>query len=249
MADNNTAQYDENEEKRGGGLIGALIAIVIVVVWLLVFALLVKMDVGGFGSNVMRPLLKDVPVLSAILPSVSDDEVAAENGYKYKTLYEAIERIKELENELASYEDAAGANADTISELTAEVERLRVFEENQLAYEENKKKFDEEVVFNSNAPDIAEYKTWYEQIYPENAAEIYAKVVERLQYSAKIQDWASTYSKMEAASAANILEEMTGDLDLVTQILSSMTATKRAEILAEMDPVYAAKLTNVMYPE
>lgn len=244
-----TTGYDENEEKRGGGLIGMLIAIVIIIIWLLIFALLVKMDVGGFGSNVMRPLLKDVPVLSAILPDVSDDDVAAETGYKYRTLYEAIERIKELENEIAIYQETAAANAETIAQLQAEVARLKVFEENQLAYEENKKRFDEEVVFALKAPDLEAYKAWYEQIYPENAAEIYAKVVERLQYSDQVKEWASAYSKMDAAAAAAILSEMTGDLDLVTEILLCMTATTRANILAAMDPVYAAKLTNIMYPE
>jgi flagellar motility protein MotE (MotC chaperone) len=249
VADNQVTDLEDDEEKKGGGLIGVVIALVIIVIWLLIFALLIRMDVGGFGSNVMRPLLENVPVLNAILPPVTDDEVAAETGYKYRTLYEAIERIRELENQLAVYQDAASANEETIAELTAEVERLRVFEENQLAYEENKKRFDEEVVFTANAPDIDTYSEWYELMYPENAAEIYERVVERLQYSSEVKDWASTFSKMEADAAASILEEMTGDLDLVSEILLSMSASKRAEILAEMDPVFAAKLTNVTYPQ
>ena len=50
------------EEKEGG--IGTKIAMVfitliIVVVWLGIFALLIKLDVGGFGSTVLRPVLKD----------------------------------------------------------------------------------------------------------------------------------------------------------------------------------------------
>ena len=77
---NTTGDVDDDGERRGGGLIGALIAIIIVVIWLLVFALLIKMDVGGFGNNVMRPLIKDVPVLNKILPTVSDDDVAAVIG-------------------------------------------------------------------------------------------------------------------------------------------------------------------------
>ncbi len=49
-------------------------------------------------------------------------------------------------------------------------------------------------------------------------------------------------------NAAAILEEMTGDTDLVSDILLCMTSKQRAAILAEMDPVYAAKLTVIMYP-
>lgn len=245
--ENITDEFDE--DRKGGGLIGFVIAIVIVIIWLLVFALLVKMDVGGFGNNVMRPLIKDIPVVNKILPSVSDDEVAAENDYRYKTLYDAIERIKELEEQALIKDEQLATNAELIADLQSEIARLKVFEDNQLLYETLKKKFDEEVVFTENAPDIIEYKSWYETIEPENAAELYIKVLERLDYSQKVKDWAATYSKMEPDAAAAILEEMTGDLDLVTQILLNMNATKRAAILTEMDPVYAAKLTHVMYPE
>jgi len=246
---NITTELDDDGERKGGGLIGAVIAIIIVIIWLLVFALLIKMDVGGFGNNVMRPLLKDVPVLNMILPTVSDDDVAAETGYRYKTLYDAIERIKELESQAALKDEQLAADAETIADLQNEIARLKVFEDNQLTYEALKKKFDEEVVFTDNAPDIEEYKSWYETINPENAAELYVKVLERLDYSKKVKEWASTFSKMEADAAADILSEMTGDLDLVTQILLNLNATQRANILAEMDPVYAAKLTHVMYPE
>ena len=53
---------------------------------------------------------------------------------------------------------------------------------------------------------------------------------------------------MDAKNAAAILEEMTGDTNLVSKILLSMTSKQRAAIMAEMDSVYAAKLTKIMYP-
>lgn len=246
---NNTIELDEDGEKKGGGLVGAIIAIIIVIIWLLVFALLIKMDVGGFGTNVMRPLLKDVPVLNKVLPNVSDDDVAAENDYRYKTLYDAIERIKELESQVVMQNDQLTQDAELIADLQSEIARLKVFEENQLYYDALKKKFDEEVVFTENAPDIEVYKSWYEEMNPENAEEIYIRVLERLDYAQKVKDWAATYAKMDPEAAAAILSEMTGDLDLVTQILLIMNATQRAEILEAMDPVFAAKLTHVMYPE
>ncbi len=36
-----------------------------------------------------------------------------------------------------------------------------------------------------NAPDIEEYKKWYEEINPDNAASLYEQVVERIQFSKK----------------------------------------------------------------
>ena len=53
---------------------------------------------------------------------------------------------------------------------------------------------------------------------------------------------------MDAKSAAAILEEMTGDINLVSDILNNMKSTQRAAILAAMDPVFAAKITKVMHP-
>ena len=54
---------DENEGS-GSKVVTALIAIVIVLIWLAVFAFLIKLDIGGIGSNVLYPVLKDVPVVN-----------------------------------------------------------------------------------------------------------------------------------------------------------------------------------------
>ncbi|MBQ8730177.1 MAG: hypothetical protein IJY81_03190 [Lachnospiraceae bacterium] len=131
----------------------------------------------------------------------------------------------------------------------AMISRLEVFEQNQVKYEELKKIFDEEVVFNSKAPDINEYKTWYESMDPENAEEIYREVLEMLQYAQEIIELSNTYSKMEPANAAAIMEEMTGDMDKVAILLKNMKIANRAAIMEEMDPLYAAKITRIMYPE
>lgn len=238
---------DGSEDEKSNPFVNFLIVMVIVAIWLVIFALLIKMNVGGVGS-MLRPYLKNIPVVNKILPEVSDEEVMEETGYKYKSLAQAIERIKELEAELATYKDSGNASQETIAQLQAEIERLKVFEANQLYYQQLKEKFDNEVVYTDNAPDIEAYKKWYETIDPENAAKIYEDVIERLNYSQKVKEWAETYAKMEPAKAAAILEEMTGDTDMVADILLCMTSKQRADVMAEMDPVYAAKLTKIMYP-
>ena len=236
------------EEEKGGGIAGALLAVAIIVIWLVIFALLIKMDVGGVGS-MLRPFLKNVPVINRILPDKSDEELMEETGYKYKNLAEAVDRIKELEDQLAQYQNNGAADSDQIAQLKAEVERLKVYEDNQENFLKQKEEFDREDVFTHNAPDIEEYKKWYEQISPDNAAQIYKEVCEKIQYSQKIQDWATTYAAMDAADAAAIMQEMTGDTDIVSKILLCMKAKQRAAILAEMDPVYAGKLTKIMRKE
>ncbi len=249
MAKKKDVNVDELDEDSGknGKLVSVLVAILIIIIWLVIFALLIKMNVGGVGS-MLRPYLKNVPVISKILPDPTDEEIKEETGNQYKNLSEAIDRIKELEAELKQYTDSDNASSETIAELQAEIARLKVFEDNAQYYQELKDKFDREVVYTDNAPDISNYKTWYESIDAENAAKLYEQVIKDLEYSKKVKEWAETYSKMDAANAAAILEEMTGDTNLVSDILLSMTSKQRAAILAEMDPVYAAKLTVIMYP-
>ncbi|MCI8428285.1 MAG: hypothetical protein HFJ03_12270 [Lachnospira sp.] len=237
----------EEAEEKSGGIVGFLLALLIILIWIVIFALLIKMDVGGIGT-MLRPALKNVPVINKILPEASDAEIIEENGNKYKTLAEAIERIKELEKEVEQYKANGSNNDEQIAQLQAEISRLKIYEENQEYFEQLKKEFDEQVVFNENAPDIEEYKKWYEEINPDNAAALYEQVVERIQFSKKIQDWATTYASMDPAAAAAIMEEMTGDAYVVTRILLCMTPKQRAAVMAEMDPVYAAKLTAIMFP-
>ena len=239
----------DEDEKKGGKIPGILIATFIIAIWLVIFGLLIKMDVGGFGSTVLRPLLKNVPIINQILPAASDQEVAVESGTKYKNLTEALARIKELEQELNTYENSSTNSADKIAELTAEVSRLKTFEDSQANFEALKKKFDDEVVFNAKAPDITQYKTWYESIDSANAATIYQQVLEKINYTQQVKDWADAYSKMEPKNAAAILQEMTGDMNLVSAILLNMKTPQRALILAQMDTVFAAKITKIMYPE
>lgn len=242
-------ELDENGEpvEKGSNFTSFLIALVIIAIWLVIFGLLIKMDVGGVGS-MLRPYLKNVPVISMILPEASDEEIAEENGYQFKNLSEAIDRIKELENELANYQNSGASSSQEVADLQAEIDRLKVFEDNQEYYEQLKDQFDREVVFTDNAPDISEYKKWYESIDADNAAELYKEVAEKLAISEEVKKWAETYTKMDPDKAAKILEEMTGDTNLVAKILMSMTSKQRGLIMQEMDTVYAAKLTKIMYP-
>lgn len=51
----------DRAEKEGGKLLTVLIALLIVFIWFAIFGLLIKFDVGGFGSDILRPIIKDIP--------------------------------------------------------------------------------------------------------------------------------------------------------------------------------------------
>ncbi len=230
-------------EKAGNKIISFLIALVIVIIWLGVFALLIKLDFAGFGSKVLTPILKDVPVINRILPGTgyTDSE-----GNTYKTLDQALARIRELELELDSLTNSGTVNSDYITELETENARLKVFEENQKAFEERVFEFEQEVVFNDKSPGLEAYKAYYEEFDPENAALLYQQVVEQLEADASLIAQGERFANMDPANAAEILEVMTGDLDLVCKILDCMDTKESAAIIAEMTPEYAAKVTKKM---
>ena len=224
-------QEEYEEEKTGSKVFLVFIALFIIVIWLAIIALMIKMDVGGFGSSVLYPVLKDVPYINRILPETENGDSDANLVYQYATIDDAVERIKELELELAEATASDDADAQTIAHPQAQVAELSVYKEEQASFELEKEKFYEEVVFSDEAPDIEEYKAYYESIDPENAEVLYKQVVEQLAYSQEIEDYVKTYSSMKPKEAAAIFNTMTDDLGLVAEILSAMDTQSRADIL------------------
>ena len=237
----------EEEEGSSSKLAVALVTLVIIIVWLAILALLIKWDVGGFGSTVMRPLLKDIPYVNRILPD-SEDDLSTEEDYPYKNMDEAVAYIKELEQELAQAQQGSSENSAYIADLEAQSQKLKEYEANEAAFEEEKEKFYNEVVFSHQAPDIEQYKEYYESIDPDNAELLYKQVVEQQQTDSKISDYVKGYSQMKPKEAAAIFDTMTDNLNLVAQILENMDAQSRADILGKMNSDTAAKVTEIMNP-
>ena len=244
----NTTPVIEGEENESfiSKIISILIWLFIVVILMSIIIIFIKIDIGKVGSDVLRPVLKNVPVINWILPEVPDTVIADEEGYEYDNLTDAVNRIKELQQQVKSLEKSKKENEKTIQDLQAEVERLKVFEQANEEFKKRVLEFDKNVVMNDKAPDISEYAAYYEGINPENAAEIYRQVVEQQQIEEKIKLEGERYAKMEPKAAADALQIMTGDLDLVAQILMSMSTSKSALIMQEMEPDFCAKITKKM---
>ena len=247
---NNTTDDVGVEEKKGNKLVSILIGILIILVWLVIFAALIKFDVGGFGSSVMRPIFKDVPMIKRILPDAADTEVSTDE-YPYKNLAEAIDYIKDLEKQIDKYKKSGDDSATQIADLQAEVDRLKTFEDNQAAFEQVKKQYYDEVVFGASAIDYENYKRYYEEIEPDYAAELYKQVAQQYLYDEQYKDLAEAYTNMKPAKAAAALYEMTGNMDIIVGILKNMEADSRAKILnalSDLDAVYCAKITALLAP-
>lgn len=241
-------ENENNEEEGGSKIVLAFVALLIIAIWLGIIGILIKTDVGGFGSTVLAPIFKDVPVINKILPNSVQMSTETE-GTAYSTVDEAVERIKELEIQIDTLNAQAETDKKTIEELSSQVGELGTYKEEQKNFELEKEKYYEEVVFSDQAPDIEEYKTYYESIDPENAEVLYKQVCEQIQKSQEIKDYAATYSSMKPKEAAAIFDTMTDDLNLVADILLTMDTESRAKILGKMNSDTAAKLTEIMNPK
>ena len=208
----------------------------IIVIWIAILAVLIHFDVGGFGSTVMQPILKDVPYVNKILPKTEEEETKTkeDSKYPYKTVDEAVAYIKELEKELADAKESNSENDAYVADLEAQAAQWK-------EYKDNEQKFDQ-------APDINEYKKYYESIDPQNAENLYKQVVEQQEKDDDMSDYVKAYSQMKPKQAAAIFDTMTDNLELVAKILSAMKADARGDILGNMNTDTAAKVTKLMEP-
>ena len=242
---------DEFEEESGGGKAAVVfVTLMIIVIWIAILAVLIHFDVGGFGSTVMQPILKDVPYVNKILPKTEEEETKTKEAskYPYKTVDEAVAYIKELEKELADAKESNSENDAYVADLEAQAAQWKEYKENEQKFEEEKAKFYKEVVFSDQAPDINEYKKYYESIDPQNAENLYKQVVEQQEKDDDMSDYVKAYSQMKPKQAAAIFDTMTDNLELVAKILSAMKADARGDILGNMKTDTAAKVTKLMEP-
>jgi len=240
------------EDREGNGFVTFLATAFIVVLWLAVVLVVIKLDVGGFGSSVMTPILKDVPVLNKILPgSTASLNKDPSNFGGYTSLEEAVNQIYALEVQLQEAQKQNAAKDEQITSLTAEVARLKKFEDLQVEFQRIRTEFYEDVIYAENGPGAEEYKKYYESIDPTTAEYLYKQVVAQLEVEQEIKDYAEAYSQMKPKQAAAIFEAMDDaeGLALAARILGAMNSDERGAILGVMDAEIAAKITKIMDPE
>lgn len=245
-ASKDNKQVDNDESKSGSKILLFLLSFLIL---LGAFILLVKLDVGGLGTNILGPRLKNVPVINLILPKMSAEEAGNLDlpNYNFETVDEAVERLKATEIMLKEKEKEAEKLNETINQNQAEIDRLKVFEAERLQFEKDKEEFDKLV---AEQADPEAFMAFVEEMYPESALKIYESLITQKQINEEIASVASMYQEMKPKNAAAILEEtVSKDIDMAAQILLQLEPSQAGAILAAMDSTLADKVSRYMYPE
>lgn len=226
------------------------IVVFIVLIWVAILGLLIKLDIGGFGSGVLYPILKDVPGVNKILPEVVETEEYVGEFDNLPDALAEIERLNAVVKELKDEQNKVDEeDSDEVKSLKEEISRLRTFEDSQIEFDKLKTEFYEEVVFSENAPSIDQYKAYYESIDPDNAEYLYKQVVKQLEVDSEMKEYVQAYSDMKPKQAAAIFEMMGDNIDLVAKILGEMEPSARAKILGVMNAEMASKITKIMDPD
>lgn len=239
-------QEDAIDEGGGSGIVTFAATLLIVALWVAVVCVVVKLDVGGFGSSVLAPILKDVPVANKILPStvpgVATDDSDSYGGYA--SLEEAVEYIKQLELQLERLQTEANTRSAEIEALKAEILRLQEFEDRQVEFQRIKTEFYEEVA-NLDPDGLVKY---YESMDPTTMEYIMRQILIQEQKNDEADNFVQTFSEMKPKQAAKMFEAMDDRLELVAEILEAMSVEKRAAIMDVIDTDLGAKLVKMMYP-
>lgn len=211
----------EIDELKGNGtgskVKGVLLFLLILLLFLGGMSAMIKADVGGFGSGVLAPIIGNINGLNKILPAGSVTNVSDTADSEDTNKQDTIDTA----NNTTKTQQTADASSTTETASAEAATDTQATSDSQAA---------------SNGTGISSTDT-------QNTTE---QSTESEVSDEDIADYADTYSKMDAESAAGILQNMTGDLRLVAKILESMTSSKRAKIMGKMDVNIASKITKIM---
>lgn len=214
-------------------------------------------DIGG-----TQKYIKDVPVLNKLVPVKADLANIEEEleSYSYnKLLKYTLNLYRENEinkTELAALKEEAvkwsGEDGTIIKgkydELTEqlnesldEVIRLKEFENAYLKLKTQKEKQDKAIAVNN----AQSYRTYFESLDANEAAELYKLVIEQDKYDADFTNYIGAFSEMTPQKAALVIEQLARtDFDVVIKVVNSLSAEVASKILDEVDTAYASMITK-----
>ncbi|MDR1558238.1 MAG: hypothetical protein LBS84_00830 [Clostridiales bacterium] len=197
-------------------------------------------NVFNIRNRYIYPALAKLPLVGGLIPlgDIAED-------FSVMSPEEMMARINELEARLYSANAEIETAGETIDKNKTEIARLKVFEEQQLSFKQEKADFDQRVAVG----DPQAYADYYESIYPENAEVLYPRAAAEASRVSEIRKYMGDITAMDEVSAANVLQRMiVSDMDLVVSILRAMDSRGAGNILSEMDSDGAASVIKMMAP-
>ncbi len=225
------------EKKRSAlpAILGILVALLIVGAGVAI----IGFNALGIRDRYLTDILKNIPIVNNLLPA------EAVNVPPTVSVEDLQRQITELTNQVGQLTEQNKSLSDKNNIYLQQLEQLQKVEAQQQQFVQDKAQFDEMIALK----DPNAYRQFYQSVDPTHAEELYKQVVQISQNMAEVNKYVAAFADMDAGNAAAILEELlTGDLNLVVEILKNTDSTVCGEILAAMTPANAAKVTKRMSP-
>lgn len=214
LAKKKRAMQEELDELKGNTAKGKAICVLafFVLIGLLMgtFVGMVKLDIGGVASEVLAPVIADVPVLRSILPMEMQKKNASELAAEQKQQEAAAAAEAEQAAEEEAAAEAAAEEAQQAAEEEAAAEAEQAAEEEAAEAEAAAEEAAAE-----EAKALQDYVDTYSAMKPRDAAKVFDSMmpdqedlVVRILENLTSDQRAAILSRMSVANAAILTEKM-----------------------------------------
>lgn len=211
-------ELDElNGDTPKGRALCALAFVAALVILLGILFALIKMDVGGFASETLAPVIGDVPILRNVLPkdlqSLSDSEIAAQEAAAEEQAQAAAQAAADSE---AAAQEAAESEAAADSEAAAAAQAAVDSEAAAQAQAESEAAAEEQAISDAALED---YVKTYSTMKAADAAAVFdnmmpdqMKLVVKILQNMTAEQRSAILAKMNTQNASDITVEMDKEL-------------------------------------
>ena len=210
LAKKKREMQEEIDELKGntvkGEIVCALVFLMMIGLSTGTFAGMVKMNIGGVASEVLAPVIADVPVLRNILPVEMQKKTASELAAEQK------QQEAEAQAEQAAEEEAAEEAAQQAAAEEAEAQAEQAAEEEAAEAEATAAEAEAAA---EEAKALQDYVDTYLAMKPKDAAKVFdsmipaqENLVVRILENLTPNQRAAILSKMSVANAASLTEKM-----------------------------------------
>ncbi len=237
-------------------IITALLLVVLIIGGALFLA--VKFNVNGVADS-MGDSIRGIPVLKWSLPEKPDpddeknmtEEQVRSKYNEIKAQKEKLEtQVEDLTKQLDNTKNQVTAKDSNTTLLQQQKDALEI-DRNKLQSEKDSLQKDYDKLSEAiSAGDTTEYKNYFKKINPQKAEELYESIMQEEKISADVKKYCSIYEEMDASAVAGIMEQMgSGKMTLIIDIMKNLKKDTAGEILTEMTPAFAAKVSEQLAKE
>jgi hypothetical protein len=213
---------------------------IILVFLIIAAAAVIYFNLFNVRELYIYPLLRRIPIVSSIIPIEEEaDPLASMTPDELRSEVLSLRRqLEEAENDLKD-------QAEQSAKYVEQIKGLQAFEDQQVAFKQDKAAFDDMIALK----DPAAYAAFYEKVSPENAERLYPRAASLSERAQELKKYAQLFARMDETNAAAALEELIPtDMNLVVMVMASIDADRAGEIFDQMTPANVAAVTKMMAP-